>query len=322
MGKLVFSWDLKEEKIIPNEYSVLLKTKEDHRILIREDKTGIWVTGQGERKKINQLSSEINLPDFKGVRYNEILKVLHQEILINILDSRPLPNYFVYTKPWRRDAAMMAMCLSLTANLHLIKDWVLSLQEPYDFNNGQKQGRPEREADNLGQTLYLLSLFSDRSHPLVEVLKQEAGRLEKTGPGGRYILGRSDFQEVPVYQTKWLKFGLAKMDMEDPYSIPHQPDNYSSLFWWDYQSEHIEGNAWRSDKYPYIGWARDHFYHRKKGLISDRTYPLTWETDASQADYEEMGFIHPEYVERKIATPHTWHASEIFLYLLDQTIKI
>jgi hypothetical protein len=111
------------------------------------------------------------------------------------------------------------------------------------------------------------------------------------------------------------------MKLHDIYSIPRRPDNFSSHSWWDYRSEPIEGNAWRSDKYPYIGWARDYFYHNIKGLISDRVYPLTWETNASQAEYENMCIFHPEFVNGKIAAPRRWQTAELFLYLLDLTIK-
>ena len=37
--------------------------------------------------------------DFKGYRFPQIMKVLHQEILVNINDGLPVPNYFVYKKP-------------------------------------------------------------------------------------------------------------------------------------------------------------------------------------------------------------------------------
>lgn len=320
-GQLIYSWQVKEEKIVPNQYAVILYLRDGNMILIYEDSNGIWLKEADRLLQINQQFIFINLPDFEGNQFNEILKVLHQEILINIVDSNPLPNYFVYKKPWRRDAAMMAMCLSHTGNLQLIHDWVLSLKEPYDYNNGKKQGSPESETDNLGQTLYLISLFSDRSFPLVSVILEEMKKWEKLESGVRYLSGRSDFQEVPVYQTKWIKFGLKALNLDDPYSIPAIPDNYSSLFWWNYGTEHIPGDEWRNANYPYIGWARDHFYDQKNGLISDRLYPLTWEKDASQADYEGMDLIHPEYVDQKIAAPHTWHASEIFLYLLDLSIN-
>ena len=320
-GERMYSWDVMQESIFPSQYTVFLDLLNGERISIHEDAGGIWLAESGKLVQINERSCRINLPDFKEHRYSEILKVLHQEILVNIVDSKPLPNYFVYQKPWRRDAAMMAMCLSYTGNLELIRDWVLSLEEPYDYNNGQKQGSPESETDNLGQTLYLISLFSDRSFPLVPIILREVKKYEVTAPGMKYVSGRSDFQEVPVYQTKWLKFGLKALELDDPYSIPRVPDNYSSLFWWDYKEEHMGGNEGRDAKYPYIGWARDHFYGQKNGLISDRIYPLTWEKEASQADYEGMRLVYPEYVVEKIAAPHTWHASEIFLYMLDLNLN-
>jgi hypothetical protein len=46
-------------------------------------------------------------------------------------------------------------------------------------------------------------------------------------------------------------------------------------------------------------------------------YPLTWEAKASQAQYDGMNRIAPMYAKEKICTPHTWHAAEAFLYLLD-----
>ncbi len=41
-----------------------------------------------------------------------------------------------------------------------------------------------------------------------------------------------------------------------------------------------------------------------------------WE--ASQADYRGMGIIDQEYLGGRLCTPHTWHAAEVFLYLLER----
>jgi len=51
---------------------------------------------------------------------------------------------------------------------------------------------------------------------------------------------------------------------------------------------------------------------------SDQDYPLTWEIQASQADYRGMAAIDPVFVKQKTSVPHTWHAAEVFLYLLDE----
>lgn len=317
-GNIIKQWNIVKETIIPNEYTVLLETEAGKAIAIFEDERAVWVQSD-KTTMINDTDVQIHLPEFKGQKYSEILKVLHHEILINIVKSKPLPNYFVYKKPWRRDAAMMAMCLEETGNIDLIKDWVLSIEDPYDHNNGQSQNNPANEPDNLGQTLYLLSLFSDASHPMVDKIMKEVKRFEIKNEHGYYIQGRSDFQEVPVFQTKWLKYGLESLGMEDPYIIPDILCNYSSLYWWGYKDKHLKLKEWRSDRFPYIGWARDHFYGTKTSPISNRDYPLTWETGASQADYLGMEVINPIYVKLRTSTPHTWHAAEIFLYLLDET---
>jgi hypothetical protein len=76
-------------------------------------------------------------------------------------------------------------------------------------------------------------------------------------------------------------------------------------------------DEWGNDFYPYIGWAADHFHGLKRNPVSNRDYPLTWEIQASQADYNGLAIINDKYVTDKTSTPHTWHAAEIFLYLLD-----
>ena len=208
---------------------------------------------------------------------------------------------------------MMAMALKATGNLDVIREWILGLRDPYDRNNGG-----ESEADNLGQALYLISLVSDRSHPLVAGILAEVRRLEVVQGGAKFIQGRSDFAEHPVYQTKWLKFGLRGVGLADDYTIPPQPDSYSALFWWDYRDAHVRGNDSRDrGNYPYLGWACDHFHGEKGSPISTRDYPLTWEQKASQAKYPGMDVIDPIFAEHRIAAPHTWHAAEVLLYLLE-----
>ena len=253
------------------------------------------------------------LPDFKQYKYPSILKVLHQEILLNIIDGKPVPNFFTYKTPWRRDGAMMAMCLEITGNISLIKEWALSLSDPYDRNNGG-----ETEADNLGQTLYILSFFTDKNYPLVAKILAETNRVEITTLEGKYLRGLTDGHEVPAYQTKWLKFGLKALNLPDDYTIPQVEDDYSALFWWDYRDSYKPGtkDADEKDKYPYLGWACDNFHGIKTSPISNRDYPLTWEIEASQADYKGMAMIDEKYVAAKNSSPHTWHASEVFLYLL------
>jgi len=320
-GEVINEWPVKNETIIPNDYRVNIETLTDVMVSIYETENGVFISERGKETLVEGTATPIKLPLFEGCAYSEILKVLNHEILINILDSKPLPNYFVYKKPWRRDGAMMAMCLKKTGNIDLIKNWVLSLNDPYDRNN-----KGESEADNLGQTLYLLSLFSDKTHPVVNQILTEIPKYVVTDSNGKYIKGRSDFHETPVYQTKWLKFGLRALGLPDDLSIPQVQDDYSSLFWWDYKDSYMKGtkdsyNPSKSDRYPYLGWAADHFHGLKRNPVSNRDYPLTWEIQASQADYKGMSIIDDEYVDTKNSSPHTWHAAEMFLYLIEKPEK-
>jgi hypothetical protein len=316
-GEIIKSWSVKDDMILPASYMVWMADSIGEITIISENETGVWVETSTGKELIPGTNGKISLPDFRDNEYAQILRVLHHEILINIVDSKPLPNYLVYSNPWRRDAAMMAFCLEKTGNLTLIKDWILSIDSPYDRNNAG-----ETEADNLGQTLYLLSLFSDSNHPVVGQILEEVKKFEIHEKNGIHIRGRSDFHETPVYQTKWLKYGLSKLGLPDIYSVPFLDDDYATLFWWDYKESYFMGtndahDKWKTNNYPYIGWAADHFHGLKRGPISNRDYPLTWEIEASQADYSGMEIIDSVYVHRKISVPHTWHTAEVFLYLTD-----
>ncbi len=317
-GETIKSWAISHQSIVPNEYQVTLRTLDGAPVIIYENESGLYIQ-EGEQAPVlvEGTAEPILLPDFEAYQYAEIMKVLHHEILISIVDSRPLPNIFVYDTPWRRDAAMAAMCLEETGNQDLIKDWVLNLEAPYDYNN-KIDGAPEEEADNLGQTLYLISLFAGKEHPMVQRVLGEVPKFEKNWFGKRYIEGHTDFGDRPNYQTKWLKYGLRKLGLEDPYQIPHDNNGYNTLFWWDYKDalkEEEDVEVWRF--FPYISWAKDHFFGTKNSPISNRVYPLTWEIEASQADYEKMKLIDSQYFLEDNSSPHSWHTAEMFLYILD-----
>jgi hypothetical protein len=105
--------------------------------------------------------------------------------------------------------------------------------------------------------------------------------------------------------------------MPDNYHVPLVPDGYSALFWMDYRDAHVSGkDSDNRSAYPYLGWACDHFHGHKKSPIGNRDYPLTWEQHASQANYAALAVLDPVYTAQKLSAPHTWHAAEVFLYLL------
>ncbi|MFO7959161.1 MAG: hypothetical protein R6X33_18905 [Candidatus Brocadiia bacterium] len=88
----------------------------------------------------------------------------------------------------------------------------------------------------------------------------------------------------------------------------------------DFRDEHVAGDPFPKrmrELYTYLGVAEAHFHGRPVELPAPHNYPLTWEGRASEADYAGMSVVCEEYVERRIAAPHTWHAAELFLYIFD-----
>ena len=311
-GEAVRQWEVAEETILPREYTVRLNTPDGKEIIITEDEKAVRI--QEGVKQLSLAEGAVNLPKFEDHPQAGLLRILLHEILINIVDTKPVPNFMVYSKPWYRDAAMVAMCLEKTDNLHLIKPWILKLKEPFDRNNAGN-----REPDNLGQVLYLISLVSDSSAPLVEKVLDTIPEFQK----GKHLDGSTDFSKHPVYQTKWLKFGLRALELEDTYEIPKIFDSYSALFWMDYKKEHVQGRGFSKNgikNYPYLGWAEAHFHGGPAPMSLEEQYPLTWEARASQANYPGMKLVSKEYTDRRICVPHSWHAAEMFLYLLDDAL--
>ncbi|MGC8669390.1 MAG: hypothetical protein ACP5VE_14890 [Chthonomonadales bacterium] len=307
-GEVVYAWTLGDEVIAPAEYTVAIRSRDARYAFIWEDEEALWLQDRGQKHAIAKGS--VRLPEFAGHRHRLLLRVLHQEMLVNVLHGKPLPNFFVYERPWYRDAAMMAMAFEKTGNLPVIAEWILSLQEPFDRNN-----KNETEPDNLGECLYLVSLVSDLSHPLVPKVFREMDKFKKN----RYLEGRTDFAAHPVYQTKWAKYGLKSLGLTDPYIVPKVQDSYAALFWWAYKDDDLPGQPLPADpRYPYLGWASSHYAGNKAGKLSDRDYPLTWEADASEADYRGMARVAPEFAAKRTCSPHAWHAAEAFLYLLEE----
>lgn len=312
-GNIEEQWNVKQEVIVPPAYLVHLVLTDGQIIQIQEDETGVWVLQSDKRPRLLPgTRSRLSLPGFASNRFGSVLRVLHQEILLNVIHGRPVPNFLVYPKPRYREAALMAMVLRQTGNLPLIHDWVMAIRDPFDRS---KPG--VTEADNLGEVLFLVSLVSDKTHPVVQTALDSLKRFEKED----YIVGESDKAEHPVYQTKWLKYGLKSLSLPDPYHIPRQYDSYSSLIWWAYTHDHVPGRKFNensAENYPYLAWAEDHFYNEKRGPVSNLDYPLSWEQQASDAHYPGLTVLDKDLVKQKLALPHAWHAAEQFLLLADQ----
>ena len=86
-------WDVASELIVPCDYAVHLNTTESGAVSIVEDERGVWLEGEGAPRRLASAGGAgIRLPSFAGLRYGLVLRVLHQELLVNVLPSGPTPN--------------------------------------------------------------------------------------------------------------------------------------------------------------------------------------------------------------------------------------
>jgi hypothetical protein len=280
-------------------------------VVLCEDEEAVWIEERGDRRAVTR--APVRLVSFSGYPQASLLRVLQGELLMHILPWGPVPNLWVYPRPWYRDAAMMAMALAKTGNARLLEPWIAGLEQPYDYNN-----RGHAETDNLGQVLYLASLAGGRSHRIVDRALAAARQVRKE----EHLSGLSDYAEHPVYQTKRLNFGLRALGLDDsPWKIPAVADRYSALFWMGDRDQHVEMprfDAKTLADYPYLNWAEAHFYAEPPPEhVTADTFPLTREVRSSEANYGRMAMVSPALATAKWSSPHTWHAAEMFLYFLD-----
>ncbi|MBQ8398287.1 MAG: hypothetical protein IJX53_08865 [Clostridia bacterium] len=302
----LYRFDCLSETILPAEYTVQLETT-GGPVRLWEDEQGVWLSMQGKTLCLGE--GMLHLPSFAHHPNRDTLRILHHEILVNIIEGQPVPNYFVYPKAWYRDGAMMAMVLEQTGNLHLIRDWAAGLTALYDRNN-----KGNEESDNLGQLLYILAKTGLCDHPLVDAAIKEANRRLEDG----VLTGSTDYAPHPVYQTKWLKLGLDALGLDSSHlRIPEVKDSYAAIFWMDGHTMPPADDAYNT-KYPYLWWAKKHTMRQAvdPALLAP-TYPISSETRASEAEYENLRRLFPGYADGRHAAPHTWHAAEMFLYLTD-----
>ena len=316
-GEVVYKFDVKREKFLFDRYMVIIWCNDGNIRMISENETGVYIKdltyGEGAILACLTTSERINLPDFEEYKYPAQLRILHAEILTSFLGNDPVPNIYVYKKPWYRDGAMMALCLEKTGNLHLMKNWALGITELYDRNN-----KGNCEPDNLGQLAYVLSHFVDSSYPLVGKIVDEAKRIMENGT----LTGMTDYSHHEIYSTLWLKFALNKLKTDTSFiKIPNEFDSYARMFWMDRSEVETKtplDNEY-DEKYPYLTWARWHFNDDEVDeKYFEAKYPMSWEIQASEADYEAIAPLSENYARAKCGSPHSWHAAEMFMYLLNK----
>ena len=275
-------------------------------MVINENENGIYMSINGKGKILDG-SIKINIPSFEGYKYKKQLRILLNEIMVNITKNGPKPNFIAYENSWYRDSSIVAMVLKETENIPQIEEWIENIDKIYDMQNGYK------EADNLGQVLYLMSLVDNKNEELIDNILKEAERL-KTEEG--YIKGITDGSYHPVYQTKWLIYGLKNLNINyDDWIVPNLYDNYEPLIWFD-KEENKEIKLNVSDRWPYIMYAYLH-YDNTKINIGDISYPMSSEYRPTKANFENLRIISKNFAESKLVVPHSWSAAEMFLYLLD-----
>ena len=311
------------DSIMPADYCVVIETAKG-TIRIDEDEEGIWITKDEKRYELFGKRCHLILPSFKQFKYGQILRVLHHELLFNINDSRIYPNIFVYREPFFRDAFMAALCLEKTGNTHLIESWLLEEKNVYDMQNG------EAEADNLGEMLYLLSFIpSDSNKTFREALMTEIDKQTIHKCNLQYIQGHTDGSDNAEYQTHILKFAYKKNKMDDGFTtVPKDvAGDYFDLCWFTQGSNHSRSiTRWYKDlrfnykdsPFPYLQWARAHYYNNSNAAFNCQQYPLSWEKRGGSAHFDGMHIISDNAVKERICYPHAWTAAEMFLKLYEE----
>lgn len=319
-NEVVCRFDVVREKFLFDRYMVVIWTKDEKIYLIKEDSYGAYIYDitNGDEVLIQELcrGEYINLPDFEEYEHPEQLRILHQEILVSFNGILPVPNIYTYRKPWYRDGAMMALVLEKTKNLHLIRPWALSVTEMYDKNN-----KGSCEPDNLGQLAFVLSYFVDKNYPLIGEIYKEGQRIAENGA----LTGLTDYGHHEIYSTLWLKLAFERLGIDADYiNIPKEYDRYARMFWMDKSGIETEtpfDNKY-DEWYPYLTWATYHFNGDEipRELLEIK-YPMSWEIKASEAEYDLIMPLSEEYAKNKCSAPHSWHAAEMFMYLIEK-VKI
>lgn len=345
----VRSFDFTHEMIIPNMYTVLLLDQAGKITRIYEDETGVHIEkgrmariwedwnnynqweddrlNNRETKLVENITTEtistsknkINLPNFEESKVGRILKVLHQEVLVNIDHGRPRTTLMARTNEsgLYREGMVAAMVIEKTNNTWLFEDWMKQISSIYDCRNKieKNEAKCTESADNPGQLLYLLGAITNSRQDLTNKIKAEVRQKAVNGE----FTGKVDEEEMGYYPTALLINGGRKNRIELGYDFNlGKPDKYLGLTWWlnDYK-EAKHGNI-VDPMHPAKEWASVHQEPGHYGLttILDEAYPLTFDGELTEAEAEEQKLINEHYSHEKgPRLSSIWHASEMFLML-------
>lgn len=306
--KIIKEIDYKDELIIPNEYTVILRDDNNNIYKIIENEEGVFFYTNSTEEVLSK-GKVINLPDFKDNKYSEILKVLHQEILFNIDGDIPKPNIFGYKNSYYRDAMLATMVLEKTNNTNLLESWVKNIDKIYDNSRNPNIN----EADNLGELLYIIGAVGVNRDDLIEKILKEINNIKN--PDGS-ISGMVDGSIQKYYPTVLALYGAQKNNIKLDLIQPQQDDAYARLTW--YYNNPISTNVTQESKYyPYINWGFYHYSNYGTLYILDEIYPLSYEggNPEDEGKIESECFISEFYCEKNLYISHIWHAAEMFLFI-------
>lgn len=123
-------WQVGEAIVLPADYTVEVRAADGRNVRIVETAEGVFLEEE-KREPLPGTTAPVRLPAFGEFKYPAVMRVLHQELLVNVTTNGPAPNFFVYSKPWYRDSAMTALALKETGNLDCIRHWILGLHEVF-----------------------------------------------------------------------------------------------------------------------------------------------------------------------------------------------
>ena len=332
-----------EKEIVDDNLTVLEYSSADYYAKLKDETTGeifsVYENENGVYRKTGENvvaldeSQHINIPTFEEFEHPDYMKALFGELMVNITKDGFVPNIFYYKNTsWYRDGSLAGLVLEKTNNLSQVEAYIESLDEDdvYDKARDIHSNVPGmREPDNLGQLLYLLSLVDNPNHDLIKAVITEVKRITKVNEetGKKYIEGITDYSVLPVYQTKYLIWGMNKLidslgseaesvigDFDiNEYSVEGMDDHYRDLCWFFNTStpDKFWGNVGEIDAdlnqiqskdiFPYLNWARLHYYQVKID-IWNLEYPLSRENHVNSSEF---------------CITHMWSAAEMLLYLYD-----
>ena len=91
------------------------------------------------------------------------------------------------------------------------------------------------------------------------------------------------------------------------------------MAWWSSYPVKDQTEYETSREYPYLSFAARHKLGKGTIMVNENLYPLSMEINASQANYEKYRGIENALANSKISPLHSWSASELLLWLLDES---